>query len=351
MIKTLGINNFQSHKKTLLNFHPGVNVIIGTSDSGKSAVLRALRWVCTGIPRGDGFRSHWGGDTEVSLETDNCIVTRGKTNADNIYLLNEETEFRAFGTEVPEEITAALNLDEAVNLQKQLDQPYLISETPGAVAQHFNRMAHLEKIDIGLKNVQSQIRTTEQSIQAKTTELKQVEEDKTSYTYLEAAEQSLIVLETRQGHLEELQDATDKLQDLIQEVITIDQKIERAEKPLQAEKNVDYLIQVQSKVEKEKTLKTALETLVEDIKTVEERITKANRYISGQDAVESLLEKVQDLKEAKNSRQALKLYIDNIEEVIDLEQTQKTSLTAWQQEYEENIPEICPLCGDANCKH
>ena len=151
MIKTLEINNFQSHKKTLLNFHPGVNVIIGTSDSGKSAVLRALRWVCTGIPRGDGFRSHWGGDTEVSLETDNCIVTRGKTNADNVYLLNEETEFRAFGTEVPEEITAALNLDESVNLQKQLDQPYLISETPGAVAQHFNRMAHLEKIDIGLK--------------------------------------------------------------------------------------------------------------------------------------------------------------------------------------------------------
>jgi hypothetical protein len=350
MIKTLEINNYQSHKKSILNFHPGVNVVVGTSDSGKSAVLRALRWVCTGVPRGDGFRSHWGGDTEVSLETDNCIVTRGKTNSDNVYVLNE-TEFRAFGTDVPEEIIAALNLDEAVNIQKQLDQPYLISETPGNVAQHFNRMAHLEKIDIGLKNVQSQIRATEQSIQSKTTELKQVEEDKTSYIYLEAAEQALIVLETRQGRLEELEDSADKLQDLIQDIVSIDQKILRAEKPLQAEKSLDYIIGVQNTLDKEKRLENSLKMLVEDIETVEERITKANRYISGQDAVESLLEKVQDLKVAKNSRGALKLFVENLEEVFDLEQTQKASLTAWQQEYEENMPEICPLCGDANCKH
>ena len=57
------------------------------------------------------------------------------------------------------------------------------------------------------------------------------------------------------------------------------------------------------------------------------------------------------MKAAKNSKQALKLFVEDLEEVIDLEQTQKASLTAWQQEYEENMPEICPLCGDENCKH
>lgn len=351
MIKTLEINNFQSYKGTLLNFHPGVNVIVGTSDSGKSAVLRALRWVCTGIPRGDGFRSHWGGDTEVHLETDNCIVTRGKTNSDNMYVLNEETEFRAFGTDVPEEIVEALNLDETVNLQKQLDQPYLISETPGAVAQHFNRMAHLEKIDIGLKNVQSQIRATEQSMQFKTAELKAVEESKTTYAYLADAERALIVIETRQERVNELQTAADNLRDLMQDIVTIDQKIERAEKPLQAEKSVDYLIQVQSKVEQEKTLKNALKLLVEDIETVDERISKAEQYISGLDSVNSLLAKVEAIKVDKNVQQALKTFIQDLEEVHELEQTQKINLEAWQQEYKENMPQICPLCGGENCKH
>lgn len=351
MIKTLEINNYQSHKKSILNFHPGVNVVVGTSDSGKSAVLRALRWVCTGIPRGDGFRSHWGGDTEVHLETDNCIVTRGKTNSENVYVLDEETEFRAFGTEVPEEIVQVLNLDESVNLQKQLDQPYLISETPGAVAQHFNRMAHLEKIDIGLKNVQSQIRTAEQTIQSKTTELKQIEEDKTSYSYLTAAEENLVILETRQQRFEGLEKTVEDLQDLIQSIVSIDQKIVRAEKPLQAEKSLDSIIGVQNTLDKEKRLENSLKMLVEDIEQVHGKIGKANKYISGVDAVDSLLSKMQDLKQEKVSGLALKTLVEDIDEVIDLELTQSNSLITWQEDYTEYMPEICPLCGSENCKH
>ena len=44
MIKSLHIQNFQSHKKTTLKFHKGINVVIGQSDSGKSAIIRALNW-------------------------------------------------------------------------------------------------------------------------------------------------------------------------------------------------------------------------------------------------------------------------------------------------------------------
>jgi hypothetical protein len=34
MIKSLKINNFQSHNNTTLDFHPGLNVVIGDSDQG-----------------------------------------------------------------------------------------------------------------------------------------------------------------------------------------------------------------------------------------------------------------------------------------------------------------------------
>ena len=44
MIKSVEFQNFQSHKKTILEFVPGVNIIVGLSDAGKSAVMRAIKW-------------------------------------------------------------------------------------------------------------------------------------------------------------------------------------------------------------------------------------------------------------------------------------------------------------------
>ena len=61
MIQSLQINNFQSHKYSVMELHKGVNVIIGPSDSGKTTILRALRWLVWNRPSGDAFRSDWGG--------------------------------------------------------------------------------------------------------------------------------------------------------------------------------------------------------------------------------------------------------------------------------------------------
>jgi len=66
MIKTLSIQNYQSHKDSTLEFDPGVNVIVGSTDSGKTAIIRALRWLIWNRPNGDSFRSTWGGDTKVT---------------------------------------------------------------------------------------------------------------------------------------------------------------------------------------------------------------------------------------------------------------------------------------------
>jgi exonuclease SbcC len=67
MIDSLSIQNFQSHEKTELEFDEGINIIIGQSDSGKSAILRALNWVVNNKPNGEAFKSNWGGDTKVKI--------------------------------------------------------------------------------------------------------------------------------------------------------------------------------------------------------------------------------------------------------------------------------------------
>ena len=44
-IKKIILQNFQSHKYSIVELDEQLNVIVGPSDSGKSAIIRALKWV------------------------------------------------------------------------------------------------------------------------------------------------------------------------------------------------------------------------------------------------------------------------------------------------------------------
>jgi len=203
MIQSLKIRNFQSHKKTDLQFVDGVNVIIGSSDSGKSTIIRALRWVVWNKPSGNAFRSTWGGETSVKIEMDSHHITRIKDKAEE-YILSDSTDslsFKAFGKEgVPVEISNTLNLSE-INLQAQHDSPFLISATPGEVATHFNKVARLDKIDQATANVNKWVRELTADIKYKDAEVKRLEEQKETFRYLQKMEIEIEVLEEMQNQV------------------------------------------------------------------------------------------------------------------------------------------------------
>ena len=56
-LKSLSLENFESWESGFFEFHPGVNIFVGLSDTGKSAVLRALRLLMENKPTGDEYRS------------------------------------------------------------------------------------------------------------------------------------------------------------------------------------------------------------------------------------------------------------------------------------------------------
>jgi exonuclease SbcC len=150
MIHELTLKNFQSHSATSLTFVAGVNVIIGQSDAGKSTLVRALRWVVHNRPAGDEFISHDAKETFVRLTLDDCVVERHK-GGKNTYNING-TELVGFGQDVPTEVSQLLRLDD-VNIQSQLEGPFLLSESPGVIARTFNKVVNLDKIDSALSNI------------------------------------------------------------------------------------------------------------------------------------------------------------------------------------------------------
>lgn len=163
MIKNLTINQFQSHKDSEFEFCPGVNVIVGSSDRGKTSVLRALKWLIFNRAPGD-FVSHWiekGQSALVQAELDDgTIVGReldGRTNS--YHLTGYEEAFTAFGKQIPEAVERALNMSE-LNFQSQHDPPFLLSASSGEVARTLNQVANLSKIDTSLKWIGKQKRKT-----------------------------------------------------------------------------------------------------------------------------------------------------------------------------------------------
>lgn len=125
MIESVKLKNFQSHKENTFSFTKGVNAIVGPSDSGKTAILRALRWLIWNRPLGDAFRSDWGGDTEVTVTVDGQLITRYKHDNKHGYKIGK-IDLKAIGTDVPEEVSTILNIDE-INLQQQFDKTISIS--------------------------------------------------------------------------------------------------------------------------------------------------------------------------------------------------------------------------------
>ena len=106
MITSITIKGFQNHVESKLDFDPGVNIIAGPSDSGKSAVIRAINWAINNKPSGDGHVRRGGGDVcSVRLDfSDGDDFIRFRSKKENSYIKNGKV-FKALRTDVPNEIS------------------------------------------------------------------------------------------------------------------------------------------------------------------------------------------------------------------------------------------------------
>ena len=157
-IDRIHLERWQSHEDSTFDLAPGVNAIVGSSDAGKSSVLRALRWVTTNRPRGTGF-VHFGEGTarvEIGVGSSKIVRTRG-VKKDNSYTVDGEV-LEAMGFAVPEQVTELLPFDD-VTFSSQHDPLYLVFETPGQFARKINDVVHLEDAERARSDLSGQVRS------------------------------------------------------------------------------------------------------------------------------------------------------------------------------------------------
>lgn len=155
IITELKVRNFQIHKNLTVKFTKGVNVIIGDTDAGKSALLRALHLLIMNNPRsGESIYQNSYDNKPLSIQIKDDrgnIIRRSKKR----YYLNGDL-MKAVGTDIPIPIMELFPFN-SINWQKQLDQHFLILQTGGGAAKLLNASSGMEDQETLMKNVKSNI--------------------------------------------------------------------------------------------------------------------------------------------------------------------------------------------------
>jgi len=347
MITAIKIQNFQSHEETTLDFSPGVNIIVGQTDSGKTSIIRAIRWLIWNRPSGSAIRSTWGGKTSVRLETDEAIILRSKGKTDKYSLRNvgqKPLVFKAFGASVPEEVRSSLNINE-INLQQQHDNSFLLSKSAGEVAQHFNKVARLDKIDLSIQNINRWIRELEHTIKYKTDEIESKKEEIESFAYLDTFETEIEVLESLQIQFLNKFKREKKLRSVLTNIQEVTEEIALYDDLLEGEETVNkiyHLIDQKEDIGREGGKLLFLMKWIEESK---KKIKKHRQLISIENLVESLLQLYKDINILKINKSSLSLLLNNINNTNGQVITVKANLIKMQAEFKRVFPNECPLCG------
>ena len=153
MLKQLRIKNFQSHQNTKIDFCPGVNGVIGLSQAGKTSILRAFKLLRQNRPLGRRFHNKYTKASKTSVHamfSNNIIASIHKSKKETKYKLKnisgEKISFSKVGKAVPDLISQNINLSK-INVQSQLDSPFMVISSPGEIAREINKITDSEMVD------------------------------------------------------------------------------------------------------------------------------------------------------------------------------------------------------------
>jgi len=348
MIKFISLKNFQSHKNSTLEFCPYVNSIVAPSDSGKTAILRALNWTINNNPSGDAFVSQWALDekgnqkeeTVVTVNVDSDVISRTKKGKINTYTINNKI-LEAIGVGVPQEIQEAFNFSE-VNIQKQMDAPFLLSESPSEVARFFNKIINLDLIDDVLSRAENKRRKLNSSIELNEENKKKLEKQIDDYEWLGIAENIFEKIDLLQ---EKNDDLRAKRESILAELKTYEIFIIKKE---EYEKIIDSASPLIEKLDRFIDANKGHEKKKIELKTIlmhyeEAHLTIVN--LKGIDKAPKIIKQIEELKMEIEDQEEKQGIIKNqlVYISVGIDDIEKYSKII--SKLEKQMPNICPLCG------
>lgn len=154
MLKRIVLENFMSHGRSEIDLAGGLTVLVGPNNCGKSAVVEALRVVCTNVPSEVVVR-HGAKVCRVTVETDDGhTVTWQRKGATVSYEIDGRPVNRLGKGGVPDDLHEILKLPKVdapggefdIHFGLQKEPIFLIDEPGSRIASFFSVSSDAEKL-------------------------------------------------------------------------------------------------------------------------------------------------------------------------------------------------------------
>jgi len=358
MFKTISIANIQSHTETSLDLSPGVNVVTGQSDSGKTGIIRSLFWLINNRPSGETLRN-WNSDisdpmaVEVVLSEGGSIAInreKGKTS----YMLSykgQEESFQAIKTDVPSEVSEVLNLS-SYNLQSQHQTYFLLQDTPGEVARTLNELTGLSIIDSAFKKVSAKIRETTSKIESLKSDRDRGKEQLKQYDNLDSIRILIEDIERDTKELSKIEVDRVKIINSITELLKIKERLAEQQSLLETTDEVTDILALISEQEGIVSQKMKIQYLLNSLSSLKEDQEQDTSWLEMEPSyteISNLLKEYEPIFYGKFSLASLlSLFDKNSIEKNKVDVVLQTTIGKYVSLLDES--KICPTCGTPTSK-
>ncbi len=300
----LTLSNFQSHSNTSLKLREGFACVVGPTNSGKSSIVRAVKWALYDSLRGTRHIRAGQETARVSLKFVDAEVERVKGKAGNRYRLNS-TWYDAIGVGVPPEIDRAtqiplVQIDKDIQLElnvaMQMKSPFMVMETDSTKAKCLNVLTGGHILDAATRETNRRLRELEDQKKRTEEELAKSKVELFKFASLPDREARLNKVATDIERLTEMQKKQSKLVEIKQNL----EKIRNLRAPmlLKAEKLGEKLADIERDLNRLEVLEEQLKQAEKVRKIKSQRIEVEHQKIQAVNELSKLEEQFLSLPEA-----------------------------------------------------
>lgn len=338
------LENFQSHGYTELDCSRGLNIFVGESRQGKTAVLRAFQWVYENKPSGRRIIKKGEDYAKVTLHLSNgYVISRymeRKQNGKNGYYITDPAtgEMSFHNTKILPEVQKLLgytpfvidnDLQFNLNFMKQGAGWFLIGDqfTAPVRAKIIGAIYGTQYADAVSRELDADEKRINEKIRECQSEISSLDERIQEYGYLEELGDTISRVEHLLKEIEELNARKEKILALLQKRKQLEEVIEENEKVLSRLNHIEQLSLMFEQMKLEAAKRNQLVYLVEKrneiatkYKLLEESLHATRHLDTAKQEFETLKDLVtrrNELKKATDRRDKILTLIKDEEEILD----------------------------------
>ena len=385
----LAVKDYQIIKKASLEFIPGLNVITGPSNNGKSSIFKAIKANIYTTPGTSPIRAGQN-SYAVGITYNGHTVILQKGLKESVYLVDGE-KYTKFGTTTPPVVSNALNIKELVlngnkeqlNFWDQMNYPFLLDKTPVELFSFIIDSGDSDEISQVLKDMVSDRQVISKEIDQLQGSINLIDTDIDTYEkQLEVAKpiieacNNIIALQDRISRLNSLKTIKTNLDNISQQVELINNNEKRLEANLNIWSNFNQSIKIMS--QKHNILKDSfirLHAIIGDLSDSEEKLLDLAKIkdldiidVSGLVSMKNIHQDIITIRSKLESLDTISIINytgskDDIDKLFLLKSYQLAGINIYKKytEYDKALSEasankdqfielkklfdICPVCG------